>query len=147
MARSIIVASTVLLGLAAACAPSASQQGPLPGPGTTTLRQEHLTIQDDAVNACNGESVHLAGDVHVVITEHDAVRDAHVNGHLTGMGSFGNEYLMNLQARADVQMGGGSVELVTRQLLISKGGAPNQLTTVTVASDPLSITIVADCRG
>ena len=40
-----------------------------------------------------------------------------------------------------------SFELVTRQLLISKGGAPNQLTTVTVAADPLSITIVADCRG
>jgi hypothetical protein len=146
MSRWIIVASTVLLGLAAACAPSASQQGPLPGPGTTA-RQDHLTIENDEVNTCNGESVHLAGDMHVVITEHDAVRDAHVNGHLTGMGSFGNEYLMNLQARADVQAGGVSFELVTRQLLISKGGAPNQLTTVTVASEPLSITIVADCRG
>jgi len=146
MSRSIIVASTVLLGLAAACAPSASQEVPLPGPGTTG-RQEHLTIEDDQVNACNGESVRLIGDVHVVITEHDAVRDAHVNGHLTGMGSFGNEYLMNLQARADVQVGGVGFELVTRQLLISKGGAPNQLTTVTVASDPLSMTVVADCGG
>ena len=146
MSRSIILASTVLLSVAAACAPSASQQGPLPGPGTT-VRQEHLTIENDEVNACSGESVHLAGDLHAVIIEHDAVRDAHVNGHLTGMGSFGNEYLMNLQARADVQVGGVSFELVTRQLLISKGGAPNQLTTVTITSDPFSITIVADCRG
>jgi hypothetical protein len=146
MSRWIIVASTVLLGLAAACAPSASQVGPLPGPGTTA-RQDHLTIENDEVNTCNGESVHLAGDVHVVITEHGAVREAHVNGHLTGTGSFGNEYLMNLQARANVEVGGVGFQLVTRQLLISKGGAPNQLTTVTVASDPLSITIVADCRG
>ena len=146
MSRSIIVASTILLGVAAACAPSPSQQAPLPGSGAM-VRQEHLTIENEAVNACNGESVRLAGDLHVVITEHDAVRDAHVNAHLTGMGSFGNEYLMNLQARADVQMGGVSFELVTRQLLISKGGAPNQLTTVTVAADPLSITMVADCRG
>ena len=146
MSRSTIAASTVLLAVAAACAPSASQDGPLPGPGTM-MGQEHLSIADDEVNACNGESVHLAGDLHVVITEHDAVREAHVNGHLTGMGSFGNEYLMNLQARADVQVGSASFELVTRQLLISKGSAPNQLTTVTVAADPLSMTIVADCRG
>ena len=111
MSRSIILVSTVLLAMAAASAPSASQQGPLPGPGTT-VRQQHLTIEDDEVNACNGESVHLAGDVHVVITEHDAVRDAHVNGHLTGMGSFGNEYLMNLQARAERP--GGRRELRAR---------------------------------
>jgi hypothetical protein len=146
MSRSIILASTLLLAVAAACAPSASLQGPMPGPGTT-VRQEHLTIADDEVNACNGESVHLSGDVHAVITQHDSVRDAHVNGHLTGMGSFGNEYLMNLQARADVQAGGASFVLVTRQLLVSKGGAPNQLATMTVTSDPLSVTIVADCRG
>jgi len=146
MLRSIALASTLLLAVAAACAPPASQQAPLPGSGTV-VRQEHLTITDDQVNACNGESVHLAGDVHIVFNDHDGVRDAHVNGHLTGTGSLGNDYLMNLQARADVPVGGVSFELVTRQLLISKGGAPNQLTTVTVASDPLSLAVVADCRG
>ena len=72
--------------------------------------------------------------------EHDSVRQGHVNGHLTGTGSAGNDYLLNLQARTTVRPGTEAVEVTIRRFLISEGGAPTQLTIVSISSDPLSMT-------
>jgi hypothetical protein len=145
MSRTIFVAVGVA-AVAAACGPSASQNPIVQFPGTV-MKQQHLTVTDRQVNMCSGEVVHLAGDVHLVVTEHDSTRDAHVNGQLTGTGSLGNDYILNLQIRADVPANGRAFDVLARELLISKGGAPNQLTTVTITSDPFSVSVAADCRG
>lgn len=111
------------------------------------VRQAHETIDSREVNTCNGESVLLTGEVHIVVTEKASARQGHINGHLTGTGSAGNDYVLNLQGRTSVEAGTVIVEFVGRQLLISKGGAPNQMTTVAIMSDPFSMTVQVDCRG
>src|SRR5262245_46096134 len=145
MTRTIFIA-VGLAAVAAACGPSASQNPIIQLPGTIS-KQEHLAVTDRQVNTCSGEVVHLAGDVHLVVTQRDTAQEVHVNGHLTGTGSFGNDYILNLQVQAEGAANGQSLDVVARELLISKGGAPNQLTTVTITSDPLSMSVEADCRG
>lgn len=146
MFRSIIVVTAVAAITATACVPPAPGSDGVQELGTV-VRQQRIGILDSQLNTCNGESVHLAGDIHIVITEHHSVRQGHVNGHLTGTGSAGNDYLLNLQARTTVPPGTEAVEVTVRQLLISKGGAPNQLTIASISSDPFSISLQSDCRG
>jgi hypothetical protein len=138
--------ASVMVSTTVACAPPASTSE-LAQASETIVEQSRFIVNEREFNTCNGEVVRLSGEVHMVITEKATTLMAHVNGHLTGVGSHGNEYLLNLQGEGTVQPGGQVVTFAGRELLISKGGAPNQLVTVSMTSDPFSMTTHADCRG
>ena len=141
-----ITSVVVTLAAVVACAPP-SLESELDLASETVLRQQRIAAEAIELNTCNNEAVRLSGEVHIVITEKGSLRHGHINGHLTGTGSAGNDYVLNLQARTSVQPGSDTVEFVGRQVLISKGGAPNLLTTVSITSDPFSMSVQADCRG
>ena len=113
----------------------------------TVVHERRLEVRDVVVNTCTGESVALWGDVHIKVADQAGAHDGHVNGHLTGTGSAGNAYILNMQARTALAPDGETFDVVTRQLLVSQGSAPNLLTTVTVTSEPFAMTVEADCRG
>lgn len=140
-----ITSVVVTLAAVVACAPP-SLESELDLTSETVLRQQRIAAEAIELNTCNNEAVRLSGEVHIVITEKGSLQHGHINGHLTGTGSAGNDYVLNLQARTSVQPS-GTVEFVGRQVLISKGGAPNLLATVSITSDPFSMSVQADCRG
>ncbi len=140
-----ITSVVVTLAAVVACAPP-SLESELDLASETVVRQQRIAAEAIELNTCNNEAVRLSGEVHIVITEKGSLQHGHINGHLTGTGSAGNDYVLNLQARTSVQPS-GTVEFVGRQVLISKGGAPNLLATVSITSDPFSMSVQADCRG
>ena len=141
-----ITSVMVTLAAVVACAPP-SLESELDLASEAVLRQQRIAAEAIELNTCNNEAVRLTGEVHIVITENGSVRHGHINGHLTGTGSAGNDYVLNLQARTSVQVGSDTVEFVGRQVLISKAGAPNLLATVSITSDPFAMSVQADCRG
>jgi hypothetical protein len=144
--RPIALVGSLVVVAAAACAPPASTSD-LAQASETIVKQSRFILEQRELNTCNGETVQLAGEVHVVVTDKAGARSGHVNGHLAGTGSLGNEYLLNLNAKMSLQPGGQVVEMIGRELLISKAGAPNQLVTVAMTSDPFTMTVQPDCRG
>ena len=113
----------VALAAAVACAPPVPEST-LGQDLEVVVRQAHETIDSREVNTCNGESVLLTGGVHIVVTEKASARQGHINGHLTGTGSAGNDYVVNLQGRTSVETGTIIVEFVGRQLLVAAAGPP-----------------------
>jgi hypothetical protein len=108
---------------------------------------DRLDVTDLQLNACNGESVHLSGELHAVTKASGAAGTDHIHGHLTGTGSLGNEYVLNLQVRSATSGDPMTMTVTERALLISKGSAPNQLVLYTLRFPPLSFEVQADCRG
>jgi hypothetical protein len=94
------------------------------------------------VNLCNGEVVPLVGVFRVVTNEHKDGSFVQVSTyHATGVGSQGNEYVLNISS-----VNKAGVGQVQRELLVSKGSAPNQLLVITLPASG-GIIIEADCRG
>jgi hypothetical protein len=100
-----------------------------------------------AFNSCNLEFVTVAGDVHVVTKERsDGGTETSINGELTGVGSSGTPYVLNLQETI-TQTPSLALLSETRELLVSKGTAQNQLTESSFAFPPGEFHADVDCRG
>ena len=99
-----ITSVVVTLAAVVACAPP-SLESELDLASETVLRQQRIAAEAIELNTCNNEAVRLSGEVHIVITEKGSLQHGHINGHLTGTGSAGNDYVLNLQARTSVQPG------------------------------------------
>jgi hypothetical protein len=161
MRRVVIGWCAAAAALTAACtplapppaAPAAASRLPSPSPPSATTgtpappEDERLEVTDLEVNACNGETVVLSGELHAVTTGSGATTSDHIHGHLTGTGSLGNDYVFNLQVRSSAGGDPTAMTVTERALLVSKGSAPNQLVISTVYFAPMSIDLQADCRG
>ena len=99
------------------------------------------------VNTCNGEFVPVFnGTAHTVQKlQSDGTFLSHLNGHFVADGTLGNTYELNWQE--DFVSSSAEVSSSSRQLIISKGAAPNHLVTFTFRFPPGEFTAVEDCRG
>lgn len=105
-------------------------------------RFETLTLH---FNDCNGEVVLAEGTVHIVTkVQKDGTFLFHFNLHAKGVGSQGNEYVINWNGKS--QSDQNSFSFAQRILAISKGSAPNQVLIFRGDSDG-NFTFEADCRG
>ena len=143
--------SALAVGWLAACTPlTAPPLSPLgfPTPGAPpAAAKERRMVTDVAVNACNAESVHLSGalDTETKVHDHSTV-EQHVKAHLTGTGSRGNQYTFDLDVQSKWDTNFTTLTLKDRQMLVSKGSAPDQRVTVEIGPSP-SFKIEAECHG
>ncbi len=155
MRRAASSGLVLALGALCACAPVTARSALKPAPPSTTtpagsavaVPRNRLEIADVRLNSCNGESVLLEGEIQFIAVGSDPAAGEHLRGHFTGVGNLGNGYILNLQAKSTTTNQPTGISFTSRELLISKGSAPNQLTTFTLTFPPLSVTITADCRG
>jgi hypothetical protein len=101
---------------------------------------------DFDVNTCNGESVEVKGTAHMVTKmQKDLTLLGHFNLRARGVGSQGNEYVMNWNEKGQFEAN-GDFSFAQRFLAISKGSGPNQAVLVHFDShgEP---TFEVDCRG
>jgi len=143
--------SAVAVGCLVACTPlTAPPLSPIgfPTPGAPPVAaKEHRLVTDVAVNACNGERVHLTGelDTETKVKDHSTV-EQHVKAHLSGFGDRGNEYKFDIDVESKWDSTFTTLTLKDRQLLVSKGSAPDQSVTVEIGPSP-SFKIEAECHG
>jgi hypothetical protein len=110
------------------------------------LFNDKVSVEQVAFNSCNLEFVTVSGELHVVTREAPGGgTTTHVNGELKGVGSLGNRYVLSVQA--DVDESGDAVSSTTREVLVSKGSAPNQVQTTTFSFPPLTFDVDIDCRS
>ena len=109
--------------------------------------KESRTVTDVQVNACNGETVHLTGELREDTKVHDSRVDQHIKANLTGSGDLGNEYKFELDVQSKWDTASMTMTLKDRQVLVSKGSAPDLRVTVTISESPLSLKVEAECHG
>ena len=126
---------------------AASAPAPTPSAPADAAAQDRVGVDDMEVKACNGESVSLSGELHMVTKTKGSTTEDHVNGHMTGVGDQGNDYVFNLQVKASSGGEPFAMTLTDRQLLVSKGPAPNQRVTVVIAFPPLTFDMQTVCTG
>jgi hypothetical protein len=102
-----------------------------------TVTNQDIPINTTLSNPCNGESVALSGVAHEtsnVISNGSGglLVMAHLNGNLTGTGSFGNKYVGNLEETftRNVPSSGSEFTHTFTTILTSQGSAPNFTTAV-----------------
>ena len=61
---------------------------------------ERRAITDVLVNVCNGETVSLTGELSEDTKVKGSKVEQHIKAHLTGTGSFGNAYKLELDVRS-----------------------------------------------
>src|SRR5262245_793456 len=75
--------------------------GVLPATGPPTSEgKERSTVTWVQVNFCNGESVQLTGELREDTKVKDTKAEQRIKAHLAGVGSFGNEYKLDLDVAA-----------------------------------------------
>jgi len=99
------------------------------------------------VNACNGETVLLAGELREDTKVHDSRVDQHIKANLAGTGDLGNEYKFELDVKSQWDIASMTMTLKDRQVLVSKGSAPDLRVMVTISESPLSLKVEAECHG
>lgn len=108
---------------------------------TTVTTNETLTLSATSFNSCNGETVTLTGQVHLVThVTTDSNGGTHFRSHqnyenVTGAGSLGNSYRAVSSNNHTVNDNGSNAQqeftIVNRVRLISQGPADNLLINVT----------------
>ena len=149
----VSVISAVAVGCLVGCTPLApplpiSPLGlPTPGAPPPAAVKETRTVTDVQVNACNGEAVHLTGELREDTKVHDSKVDQHIKANLTGNGDLGNEYKFELDVQTRWDTASMTMTLKDHQVLASKGSAPDLRVTVTISESPLSLKVEAECHG
>jgi hypothetical protein len=120
---------------------------PLAAPASAAVVfNERFDLAIFSFNTCNGEFVELTGFVHVVVKEKKGgTVTVHANAHGQGVGDRGNEYVLNLQEKDSFST--NEAHFRYREVLISKGSAPNQHVLLTVDFPPGNVNFDVDCRG
>jgi hypothetical protein len=109
--------------------------------------KETRSVTDVQVNNCNGETVHLSGELSEDTKVKDSKVEQHIKAHLTGSGNLGNEYKFELDVESKWDTASMTMTFKDRELLASKGSAPDQRVTVTISASPLSLRVEAQCHG
>ena len=144
--------SAVAVGCLVGCLPAApplpiSPLG-LPTPeGPPPAAKESRVVAVAQVNACNGETVLLAGELREDTKVHDSTVDQHIKAKLAGTGDLGNEYKFELDVKSQWDTVSMTMTLKDRQVLVSKGSAPDLRVMVTISESPLSLKVEAECHG
>ena len=113
---------------------------------TAESRRFTTTTFDFDLNTCNGELVEVKGTAHIVTKmQKDLTLFGHFNLRARGVGSEGNEYVMNWNEKGRFEAD-GDFSLAQRFLVISKGSAPDQTVIVHVDSYG-GYSFEVDCRG
>jgi hypothetical protein len=115
-----------------------------PGQESFKVRRTVTHVQ---VNACNGESVELAGELREETKVKDSRVDQRLKANLKGTGSLGNQYEFKLDIQSKWDTTTMTMTLKDRELLASKGDVPDQRVTVTITSSPLSFELESECHG
>jgi hypothetical protein len=118
-----------------------------PGPPPTAAVKERRTVTDLEVNICNGEAVHLTGELSEDTKVKDSKAEQHIKAHLTGYGNLGNEYKFDIDVESKWDTASMTMTFKNRYVLESKGSAPDQHVTVNIRSSPLSLKFEAECHG
>ena len=118
-----------------------------PGAPPAASVKESQTVTDVQVNVCNGETVHLTGELREDTKVKDSKVDQHIKVHLTGSGDLGNEYKFELDVKSRWDIASMTMTLKGRELLVSKGPSLDQRVTVIISSSPLSLKFEAECHG
>jgi hypothetical protein len=126
--------------------PSSPLGSLIPGAPPTAPVKERRSVAEVQVNVCNGEAVHLTGELSEDTKVTDAKAEQHIKAHLTGYGDLGNEYKLELDVKSKWDTASMTMTLKNRYVLESKGPAPDQRVTVNISSSPLSLKIEAECH-
>ncbi len=120
----------------------------LPTPGAPPPAvKERRSVAAVQVNTCNGETVHLTGELREDTKVKDARVDQRIKAHLTGSGDLGNEYKLELDVKSRWDTASMTMTQKGRQLLVTKGSAPDLRVTVTITSSPLTLEVESECHG
>ena len=143
------VALGIPRGLHPTCRPSlADPTRRLAKPGAPPPAvKERRSVTAVQVNTCNGETVHLAGELREDTKVKDSRVEQRITAHLTGTGDLGNEYKFELDVESKWDTATMTMTQEGRQLLVTKGSAPDLRVTVTISSSPLSIEGGIGVRG
>ena len=82
--------------------------------------KDSRTVTDVQVNACNGETVHLTGELREDTKVHDSKVDQHIKANLTGIGNLGNDYKFELDVQSKWDTASMTMSLKDHQVLVSK---------------------------
>jgi hypothetical protein len=115
-----------------------------PAQESTKVRRSITHVE---VNACNGETVELAGELREETKVKDSRVDQRLKAELRGTGSLGNAYEFKLDIQSKWDTATMTMTLKDRELLASKGDVPDQRVTVTITSSPLSFELESECHG
>ena len=110
----------------------------LPARAEVTWHERTEYIWADA-NTCNGETMVMDGYIQYVMrTRKDGSTDLNYRGHFTGIGSQGNEYLLNMHGRNHFDPEEAVVLKTQRELYVTRGNAANQLVefVATISGEP-----------
>jgi hypothetical protein len=131
----LLVASSVLMGMQAR--PASAE----------VISNEWRQFMTFPINTCNGEFVPvLNGEAHVVQRlQPDGSFVTSTNGHFVSVGTLGNRYQLNWQERFVSEP--GELMSSSRQLILSRGSAPNHLVTFVFEFPPGSFTATERCTG
>jgi hypothetical protein len=126
--------------------PSSPLGSLIPGPPPTASVKDRRTVAEVQVNACNGEAVHLTGELSEESKVNDEKAEQHIKAHLTGYGDLGNEYKFELDVVSKWDTASMTMTFKNRYVLESKGSAPDLRVTVNLHDSPLSIKFAAECH-
>jgi hypothetical protein len=111
------------------------------------ITNDHTQFVTFPVNTCNGEFVPvLSGVAHLVQRlQPDGSFIASLNGHFVAVGTVGNEYELNWQERTVFSP--DQATFTSRQLIVSKGPAPNHIVTFVFDFTTFTFTATERCFG
>jgi hypothetical protein len=111
------------------------------------ITNDHIQFVTFPFNTCNGEFVPvLAGVAHVVQRlQPDGSFVATLNGHFVSVGALGNQYELNWQERTVFSPDQST--FTSRQLIVSKGSAPNHIVTFVFDFTTFTFTATERCFG
>ena len=145
--------SVLAFGCLVGCTPPLASPPPtppvgLPTPGTPPpALKERRSVTAVQVNTCNGETVYLTGELREDTKVRDSRVEQRIKAKLTGSGDFGNEYKFELDVETKWDTASMTMTQKGRQLLVTKGSAPDLRVTVTISSSPLSLEVESECHG
>ena len=107
---------------------------------------ERVTEAFATINSCNGETINVLLNVHVLgRQQRNGTVIYHLNVNGTGTGSLGNRYVLNGQQVETIKA--TTHTITVREVLVSKGAAPNQALRLTFNLISGEVTTQAICRG
>jgi len=106
------------------------------------IENERVTQLFETINSCNGEVISVLLNVHFVgRQQRNGTVIYHLNVNGTGTGSLGNTYVLNGQQTETTDT------ITVREVLVSKGAAPNQALRLTINVISGEVTTQAICHG
>lgn len=132
----------ILTALAFALAMALPGGGAVAAPAVVERTEDFTTA---AFDSCSGQFVTLSGTFHVVTKQNaDGSSTQRVAFNATGTGEDGTEYVLN--ETQTTQTVGTDVVLDDRNVLVSRGSAPNQRALVHIAASG-EVTARIACTG